>query len=241
MRVVVEQPTYLSWSGYFGMMDIADIFVFYDDVAFDRQSWQQRNRIKSPQGEMMWLTVPIFRDFGQKINEVKINNGLDWRKKHWETIKQSYSKAKYYNDYKDEIAEIYGKDWEYLCELDMFIILKFAKLLGIKTPEFIKSSDIRGLVGHKTDRLIVLLNKLKADEYITGYGTKEYIEADKFKVNNIGLEWYQYIPPAYPQIHGEFVAYLSVLDLLFNTGKDAIKYIRSGVNLERQVFIYNGK
>jgi hypothetical protein len=232
MRVVVEQPTYLSWAGYFGMMDIADTFVFYDDVQFDRQSWQQRNRIKSPQDEMMWLTVPIFRDFGQNINEVKINNTLNWRKKHWETIKQAYSKSKYYNDYKDEVAEIYERDWDYLCELDMYIILKFAKLFGIKMPEIVKSSNIQGLVGHKTDRLVILLNKLKADEYITSYGTKDYIEADKFRANNIKLSWYEYRPSTYPQIHGEFVPYLSAIDLLFNAGRDAIFFIRKGVNLE---------
>jgi hypothetical protein len=232
MRVIIEQPTYLSWMGYYGMMDIADTFVFYDDVDFSRQSWQQRNRIKSPQGEMMWLTVPIYRDFGQKINQVKINNTLNWKKKHWETLKQIYSKSPCFAEYKDEIAEIYEMDWEYLAELDMHIILKMAGLIGIKMPKIIKSSEFPNLTGRKTDRLIDLLTMLKADTYITTYGTKGYIEAGKFKNNNIELIWYEYKPQVYPQIHGEFVSYLSAIDLLFNAGEDALKYIRSGVNLE---------
>ncbi len=228
MKTVVLQPTYLPWVGYFGMIDIADVFVFYDDVQFEKQSWQQRNRIKTPQGEA-WLSVPIVRNFGQKINEVKVNNATDWRKNHWQSIYQSYAKAPYFLEYHDKIESIYQKDWEYLSELNIFIIKKMAGLLNVHIPKFLKSSEIKGIEGQKTDRLLAILAKIGADEYITGPGTRDYLETEKFKEKGIKLWWYEFKHPIYPQIRGEFVPYMSAIDLLFNTGKEAIKYIKEGL------------
>jgi hypothetical protein len=228
MKAVILQPAYLPWMGYFGMIDIADVFVFYDDVQFEKQSWQQRNRVKTPRGEA-WLTVPIYHDFGQKINEVKINNSLDWRKKHWQSIYQSYAKAPHFLEYQDEIQGIYQKEWEYLGELNIFIIIKLAQLLHVRIPKFLKSSEIKGIEGQKTDRLLPILANLGADEYITGPGTRDYLETEKFRERGIKLYWYEYKHPTYPQIRGEFVPYMSAIDLLFNTGGEAIKYIREGL------------
>ena len=230
MKVIIEQPTYLSWLGYYGMLQLADVFVFYDDVAFDRQSWQQRNRIKSPMGEMAWLTVPILRNFGQKINEVKINNNVEWRRKHWKTLEQAYGKAPYFKKYRDEVKDIYDREWEYLCELDIHIIMKFAKIFGVRLPKIFKSSEFEGLEGHKTDRLLVLLNKIGATEYYSGVGTKAYIEVDKFKKNNIKLCWYEFQHPIYSQIRGKFVSHLSAIDAIFNLGENTLQYIQQGIN-----------
>lgn len=228
MKAVVLQPTYLPWMGYFGMIDVADVFVFYDDVQFSVQSWQQRNKIKSPNGEWMWLSVPVIRNFGQNINEVQINNASNWRKKHWNSIYQSYAKAPYFKAYKEKIESIYQKEWKYLSELNISIIKKLSELLGIRIPEFIKSSEIEGITGERTDRLLLVLKKIGADEYISGPGAKDYIEVSKFKQKDIKLYWYEYQHPVYPQIRGEFIPYLSSLDLLFNAGSEAIRYVREG-------------
>lgn len=228
MRAVVLQPTYLPWMGYFGMIDIADTFVFYDDIQFSVQSWQQRNKIKSTNGDWMWLSVPIVRKFGQNINEVQVNNSSNWRKKHWSSIYQSYAKAPCFKDYKEEIERIYQKEWEYLNDLSISIIEKLSELLGVNMPKFIKSSELTDITGEKSDRLLFVLEKMGADEYISGPAAKDYIEIDKFKEKGIKLYWYEYQHPVYPQIKGEFIPYLSAIDLLFNTGDEAIKYIREG-------------
>lgn len=225
MKAVILQPTYLPWMGYFGMIDLADIFVFLDDVQFEAQSWQQRNRIKTSQG-CFWLTVPIVRHFGQNIKETKINNGTDWNKKHWESIKQSYSKAQFFDKYAPLFLEIYEKKWEYIADLNTALIKNISEILGLKT-RFIYSSEFH-IKGVKTERLIKILKEIDATKYITGPGTRDYIESDRFKENNIELYWYEYQHPVYPQIRGDFIAYLSVLDLLFNTGDEAISYIREG-------------
>ena len=226
MRAVIEQPTYLPWMGYFGMIDAVDIFVFYDDVQFVNRSWQRRNKIKVPKGEI-WLSVPVIQNFGQKINEVKINNNLNWRDKHWTSIKHHYSKAPFFQKYRDSFEKIYKKEWEYLVDLNITLIKKISEILGLDT-EFMLSSELRGVKGTKTDRLINILKLIGADEYITGPGTKAYIEPENFKGNDIALYWYEFNHPSYAQLYGDFVPYLSVIDLLFNMGGESIKLLREG-------------
>ncbi len=225
MRAVILQPTYLPWMGYFGMMDVADIFVFYDDVQFSVQSWQQRNKISTSQG-WMWLTVPIIRQFGSRINDTRISNSTNWNKKHWESIRQNYSKAPFFEKYAPIFREVYENEWEGLASLNITLIKKIAEILGLKT-KFIVSSELN-VEGVKTERLLNMLKKVGAGEYISGPGAKDYIEVDGFKENNIKLYWYEYQHPVYPQKRGEFIPYLSVIDLLFNTGDEAIRYIREG-------------
>ncbi len=225
MRVVVLQPTYLPWIGYLGMIDLADIFVFYDDVQFSVQSWQQRNKIKTAQG-WAWLTVPIEREFGSKINETRINNRTNWSKKHWKSIRQSYSKAPHFNKYAPLFEELYQKTWEYLADLNIALIKEISRITGLET-KFMRSSELK-VEGTKTERLINLLKKIGDDEYISNPGSRDYLEVNRFRENNIKLYWYEYEHPVYPQIRGEFIPYLSVIDLLFNVGDEAVRYIREG-------------
>lgn len=225
MRAVVLQPTYLPWMGYFGMIDAADTFIFYDDVQFSVQSWQQRNKIKTSKG-WIWLTVPVVRQFGSRINDTRINNSTNWSKKHWESIKQSYSKAPFFKQFAPIFEEVYRNEWEFLAELNITLIKEITKILGLEM-KFIVSSEL-DIEGVKMDRLLNILKKIEASEYISSPGAKDYIEVNGFKENNIKLYWYEYQHPVYPQIRGEFIPYLSVIDLLFNTGDEAIRYIREG-------------
>lgn len=226
MEIAVMQPTYLPWMGYFALLDSVDIFVYYDDVQFSVQSWQQRNRIKTDKGSC-WLTIPIVRSENQKICDVGINYGTDWRRKHWQTIKQAYSKAPFFDIYAPYIEELYTIKWYLLSDYCMYISGILAMGLEIKMPQIYTSSELFS-EGAKTDRLISLLKNLKATEYISGLAAKKYIEPEKFEKAGIKLTWFEYNHPVYPQIRGEFIPYLSVLDLLFNTGEEAIKYIRQG-------------
>lgn len=227
MKAVINQPTYIPWMGYFAMIDVADIFVFYDDVQFEAQSWQQRNRIKTGNG-IQTLTIPIKRSFGQKINEVQINTDIVWRKNHWRSIEQAYSKAPFWNPYGHYVEEMYQIYFLRLCDLTIYSIRWLSELLDVAQPRFIKSSELQGITGQKTDRVLSVLKKVGADEYISGPAAKAYLDEDKFKKAGIKLTWFEYEHPVYPQIRREFVSHLSVLDLLFNTGGEAIEFIRRG-------------
>ncbi len=229
MRATIYQPSYLPWTGYFGMIDLVDIFVFFDDVQFVKDSWHRRNRLKFDDSEK-WISVPVIKNFGQKINQTKINNSIDWKNDHSNKIYSYYNKAEFYDKYESIIHSYYEKDWEYLVDLNIWIIKDLSKILDVKMPRFVRSSEIEGITSQKTDRILDILEKLEVDETIVGPTARKYTEKEKFIDKNIELFWYDFDHPVYPQLGNEFTPYLSVIDLLFNTGDDAINYIRKGTS-----------
>jgi hypothetical protein len=229
IKATIYQPTYLPWSGFFGMIDLVDVFVIFDDVQFVKDSWQRRNKLKFQNSER-WISVPIIKNFGQKINQVKINNSINWRDDHSNKIYDYYNKSPFYDDYESKIHSFYEREWEYLVDLNMTIIKDLSKILGLNIPKFVKSSEIDGDKGQKTDRILYILEKIGADESIVGPTARTYTDKQKFADKNIQLYWYEFNHPVYPQLEEEFIPYLSVIDLIFNNGENAINYIRKGNN-----------
>lgn len=228
MNIFITQPCYLSWAGYYSFLDACDTFIIYDDIQFVHQSWHHRNRIKGQNGSQ-WLTVPIVRNEGQIINDVKIN-GNHWNKDHWKTIQQNYVKAPYFKQYQDIYTRIYEMQWNKLVNLNITLMLETARQLKIKIPQIIRSSDIE-VSGDKTDRLLCLLKYVKADTYLSSVGAKSYLDVKSLNNEGIEVKWCEYNNPVYPQRYAGFVPYLSVLDLLLNVGDESVKYLRQGLNL----------
>jgi hypothetical protein len=227
MNVVIMQPTYLPWVGYFDLIDQADVFVFLDSVQFERQSWQQRNRIKTHNGPL-WLTVPVLRRLEQTICEVKINNTAGWRRKHWLTLSASYAKAPYWSVYGPRLQEVYDREWESLAELNITLIQLVAGFLGLER-KFVRTSEMAPLKGHKADMLIDLCERFQATEYLSPVGSREYLADDlAFRARGIELKFNEYEHPVWPQQFGEFVPYMSAIDLVLNTHDAALSIIRSG-------------
>lgn len=227
MIAVIMQPTYLPWLGYFDMMDSADVFVLLDIVQFEKQSWQQRNRIKIAENHFQWLTVPVIQNLGQKINAVKIKNLQPWRRKHWGTIEQFYKRAPYWKLYSDGLTAIYSQSWEYLFELNLALINFIKEHLGIKT-ELIKASQIP-VSGKKVRLLTNICHYLKADVYLSPARAANYIEQDNiFKSEEISLIYHQYEHPVYTQLFSGFMSYMSSIDLLLNEGPKSFHIICSG-------------
>lgn len=210
------------------MMDASDVYVVYDDVQFEHQSWQHRNRIRNQNG-WMWLTVPIVRREGQLINEVTIDNSKHWREDHWKSIEQNYGNAPYFKWFKPDFELIYQKEWDRLIDLNVALMYRLALQLGIRMPKIMKSSEME-TSGSKTDRLVPILKAVGADSFIEGMAGKAYLDVKKLNDNGIEVLWFDYQHPVYPQ-SGEFIGYLSAIDPLFNIGDKAIDYIRQGVNL----------
>lgn len=224
---VIIQPMYIPWMGYFGYIEQADVFVYYDDVQFVRRSWHRRNKVKVSDGDFTWLTVPVVKNFGQKINEVKIRNNEDWQEDHWKTIHHSYANAPYYDDYKEDLKRVYLQEWRRLSKLNETLIKLLVEKLGIGNTEFVLSSNTN-TEGAKTDRLINILRHVGADAYISGPTAKDYLNVEKFRAENITLYWHEFDHPVYQQPHGEFVPHLSTIDLLFNEGPNARSLIKQG-------------
>lgn len=227
MKCVILQPSYIPWRGYFHQIFKADVFVFYDDVQYDKRGWRNRNRIKTPHGAK-WLTIPVHSRGAQiehtPIHEITIDWGQPWNTQHLKALQHSYAKAPYYNQYRQALEQYYQQKFEHLADFDICLTIALAGWLGIRHTQFIRSSELH-TSGTKTDKLIQILLKLGANHYISGPAAKSYIEEDKFEEAGIRLEYMTYQYPPYPQLYPPYDPQVSILDLLFMTGDEALKYI----------------
>ncbi len=217
IKAVIIQPSYLPWLGYFEQMYQSDIFVIYDDVQYDKNGWRNRNKIKTSQG-VQWLTVPVYTKdkSGQLAKDVIINNQEKWQEKHLKSIQLNYSKAPFFSRYFYIFQDAYSKKWKNLVDLDMFFINKIANCLKLNR-KIIFSSDLKP-EGDKIQRLIDICKKVGANYFYEGASGINYIDEKKFKDAKIKLIYQDYKYPFYKQLHGNFISYLSIVDLLFNYG-----------------------
>ena len=227
MKVAINQSNYISWKGYFDMIQSVDLFILYDDVQYTRRDWRNRNKIKVPHG-LKWLTIPVNvkGKYLQKIKDTTVSN-KDWRFNHLKTIKGSYSKSKYFTDVFPLVEELYlSAKFETISEINFHFISGICNYLNIDT-DITFSSNYDLSENRKTERLVDICKQAGATEYISGPLAKDYIIRDKFEAHNIKLTWMNYDNyPEYPQLYGDFVHKVSILDLLFNCGKNAIDFIQ---------------
>jgi hypothetical protein len=230
MKGTILQPTYLPWLGYFEMIDASEIYVVFDHVQFVKKSWQQRNRIKTANGVVI-LTIPIHREQrSDKISEIKISydreNPLE---KHWKTINLAYGKAKYFGKYKSVFQDIYSKKYTYLKDLNVEIIRNICQILNINTKIILSSElDLNVEILGKTEEIISLCKSVGITHLYDAKGAESFIDASLFKKEDIILEFQEFEHPKYNQLWGDFVPYLSIIDLLFNEGEKSMDIIRSG-------------
>jgi WbqC-like protein family len=218
--LVVLQPSYLPWLGYFDQMRKADVFVWYDNVQFDKNGWRNRNRIKGPRGAQ-WLSVPVFhKHLGrQALTAIRIDNTKSWRRKHLHSIEQYYARAPFVRRILPRLEDILNQPWEHLVDLNIAAADWLAAELHIETPRY-KASQI-GIEGERNQRLLNFCHHFQATRYLSGDAAREYLDVSQFLAAGIEVSWHSYDHPTYPQLHGEFIPYLSVIDLLLNVGPKA--------------------
>lgn len=226
MIVSIHQPQYLPWLGYFDKIAGCDIFIFLDNVQFKKNEWQNRNKIKTDQ-KWQWLSVPVIHRFGQKINEVEINNTVRWGKKHLQALATNYSKAPFFKEHLDFFVETYAQEWKRLLDINLHLIQYLAKALGISNKKFHLASEYQSREG-PTERLVDLCKLVGADVYLSGQDGAKYLDLDEFKKEGIQVIFQSYKHPLYPQLFGEFEPHLSVVDLLFNCGPESLSILRKG-------------
>jgi len=228
--IAIMQPTYLPWVGYFDLIDSVDAFVFLDNVQFEKQSWQQRNKIRTST-ELAWLTLPVLHtgNFGQLISEVLLANS-NFIKKHLSTIRLHYCKANFFETFFLDFENIFkeaasaGK----LLDLNLKLIQWINVKLGIKTPIFLASE--LGCMGKRSELLINLCQLMVAEKYLSPVGSLEYLKKDHsmFLGAGIHVNLHNYVHPIYCQRYSPFIPYACALDLLFNEGPSSLQIIRSG-------------
>jgi hypothetical protein len=220
MVIGILQPGFMPWLGFFEQVYQSDIFVLYDDVQFEKGSWRNRNRIKTGTGPL-WLTVPVLtkgRHF-PLIKDVLINPDIPWQKNHIRTITQYYSKAPFFEQYAAGVFSILDKPREYLLDLDLELTYWLVEQLGI-TSRFVLSSDLK-VPGSNVQRLIDIIHAVGGDTFYEGSAGRNYIDTRLFQEAGIKVVFQEYSHPVYPQLYGDFISHLSVIDLLFNCGPDS--------------------
>ncbi|MBI5625528.1 MAG: WbqC family protein [Elusimicrobia bacterium] len=218
----ILQPGYLPWLGFFEQLHRSDVFVIYDDVQYDKHSWRNRNRIKTASGPQ-WLTVPVALDFAAhpQVKDVRVDNKTGWRRKHLLSIRQNYSRAPFFKEHIGVFEEAFSREWDLLVDLDLHFIKLLAGALGLGAKRIVRSSEL-GVGGGKVERLVSICKNLGVDTFYEGAAGRSYLQPSDFEPNGIRLEFQDYAHPVYRQLHGTFVPYLSVVDLLFNCGPESL-------------------
>lgn len=219
-RLVVLQPGYLPWLGFFDQLCRADVFVYYDDVQYDKHGWRNRNRIKTQSGPQ-WLTVPVLHH-GRglpRILEVEIDRRQPWARKHVASLRQAYARAVPAAQYLPELEEMLCRPWERLVDLDIALVDVMCRWLGLSRR--VERASQLGIPGERSERLLRICQHFGARTYLSGSAAKAYLDTALFERSGIAVEWQDYVHPVYRQLHGDFVPYLSAIDLLLNYGDES--------------------
>ena len=226
MILTAHQPVYLPWLGLFHKIALAETFVYFDQVQYLPKDWMNRNKIRTKDGSI-WLTVPVlrkgYRDL--KTSEIEINNSTNWQKKHLRSISLNYKKSPYFENYIPFFEDVYSRKWEFLGDLNEYMLKWFLDELGIKV-NFLNAKNFK-FEGEKSSLILNMCKKLDASTYIFGTLGKDYANVHEFEKNNVKLIFQDYNHPKYSQLYSEFVSHLSVIDLLFNHGPKSLEIILS--------------
>lgn len=223
-KVAILQSNYIPWKGYFDIIAAVDEFILYDDVQFTKNDWRNRNQIKTPSG-LQWLSVPVGQDISRRIRDVQISD-YGWQTKHWKTLCANYARANSFDEVAGWLEPIYLVErHSNLSRMNRRLIEAVCTYLDISTV--VKNSWDYELGEGQSERLVSLCLQAGASTYITGPAARFYLDERLFADAGIAVKWFDYSGyPRYPQLWGKFEHGVSILDLLFNSGKASSNYMK---------------
>lgn len=223
--VVVSQPMFFPWPGLFDQIRVADIYVHYDDVQMPLgRSFVSRVQVKTVHG-VRWMSVPVERHGMQQIRDVLVDDAQPWRSRHMKLLEHAYSRAPFRDAAVDLVQRVYGAGDRRLAELNRRAIEAVASEIGLDA-EFVVASSM-ACEGSASERLVAIVRRLGGDTYVTGHGAKNYLNHMLFEQAGISVRYMDYAIKRYPQLHGDFIPFVSVLDLLSNVGVSAADHLGS--------------
>jgi hypothetical protein len=224
-KVVILQPMYLPWAGFFDQIRLCDAFVHFDDVQLPQgRYFTNRVQAKTSQGQK-WLTVPLIHSSRGMIKDVQIDEHSDWRTSHFKTFSHNLSKAPFYSDAATLLDRIYSHKTDRLSSFNINAIETIALYLGFNRT-FLKSSDLQ-VAESSSLRLLNITRKVGGKTYITGHGAKNYLDHNLFEQSGVEVEYIDYKILPYQQFYGEFTPYVSIIDLIAHTGRDSVNVLKS--------------
>jgi len=223
--VVIHQPDFMPYLGFFHRFLRADLYVIFDNVQYlqNSKSWHNRDKIKTASGAR-WITVAARKAAREaNINEIQLANDVNWMEDNLNLIKQNYIKAPFYDEIMPSIENLYAVQCDKLLDFNLESIRMLQELYDVKIDSIMASS--LSPEGRSNELLVDILKRVGASHYLSGVGAKDYFDPAPFENNNIEVVWQDFEHPYYPQLHGEFVPYLSSVDMLFNCGVDESRKI----------------
>jgi hypothetical protein len=226
MKVAIHQPQYLPWLGHFAKLAAADCWIFLDTVQYEKNGWQNRNRIKTPRGAQ-WLTVPVRVRLGTLIRDVIIDASQPWQRKHVEALRANYARAPYFERYFPDLERLLLRPWRLLTDLNVEVTRFLTDALGCPR-RMLRASELPAARTDPTGRLLDLCLAVGADTYLAGADGARYTALEQFREGRVGVWRQEYRHPTYAQRHGDFLPFLSVVDLLLNQGESSLLIISQG-------------
>jgi WbqC-like protein family len=228
MRLAASQSNYIPWKGYFDLINGVDAFVLLDEVQYTRRDWRNRNQIKVD-GEKRWLSIPVEVKgrYHQRIDETRIADA-SWADRHFKTLVHAYRRAPHFDEVAALLEDLYARhrDSERLSEVNAGFLHGIGEYLGIDTP--VSWSTEHATRDDPSLRLLDLTLAAGADEYVSGPAAQAYLDVAAFARAGVQVSWADYSGyPEYPQGEGPFDHHVSIVDLLFNTGREAPAYMKS--------------
>ena len=225
--LVAHQAEFMPWLGFISKAAMGDIYLILDETQFKKKYFENRNKIRYSNSDgWIWLNIPVKnKNALPNMMDVEIADN-NWKNKHLKAIQLSYSKAPFFNEYFPIIENLYLDFYgNKLVEFNIKIINLAFKLFEIKAPIFRVSELIKNgykISGSGTELVISLCKAVNADNLVAGISGKDYLDINKFNKNNVGVVFQDFKHPNYNQLHGEFIPYMSFLDVLFNYGDEAV-------------------
>lgn len=225
--VVIHQPDFMPYLGFFDRLVKSDIYVILDTVQFVKR-WTGRDKIKTRNGEQ-WITVETQKaPVDIQINQVLLVEDDKWRKKHLNVISYNYKKAPYYSEIMPCIEKLYQESCSKLSDFNIKSIRMLMDLFDIHI-ECIMASDIKP-VGRNNELNIDIMKKIGARRYLSGVGAKDYYVPELYEQAGIEVIWQEFEHPVYQQQFDGFIPYLSSIDMLFNCGIEDSRKILRGIS-----------
>lgn len=228
--VVIHQPDFMPYLGFFDRLLKAELYVVFDNVQYVRGSraWTSRDKIKTSKGEK-WISVGIKKAaYGAAINEVMLRQDSEWRTHHLNLIQENYRKAEYYQEILPYIMDLYSMPCEKMVDFNLSSIRMLMKLFDIQI-EMVMASSLKA-EGKSNELIVSIMKELGCSRYLSGIGAKDYFISTPYERAGIEVIWQEFKHPVYPQQFGEFIPYLSSIDLLFNCGIEKSRKILRGKN-----------
>jgi len=228
MIMTIHQPEYIPWMGFFNKLSYAKKYIALDNVQYRHKYFQNRNRIVTQNGEC-WLNVPVLRKGKRysQIKDIEINNLVKWKEKSWKTLYFSYKKTPYFKKYAEYFEKIYSEEWTNLVDLNLNIIENICNFLDFDIE--IERASKLNLNSCGPELIFDICKNYNPDVYISGQSGiagKGKDTSGFFEKENIKVLYQNYKQSKYDTLFKDFIPNMSIIDLLFNHGKDSIKILK---------------